>query len=63
MQNYCTIFLLRLLICYFLILTPNIQSQTAVVNSSSGKKCFILFTLTNKKRNKFILTRFLIENQ
>ena len=53
----------KLFVCHILLVVTNIQPQTAVVNILSAKKCSILFTLTNKKGNKFILTRSLIENQ
>ena len=62
-QNYCMVCVARLLICYFLIITPNIQPQLSVVNTLLVEMCSILFTLTNKKGNKFILTRSLFENQ
>ena len=62
-QNYCMSCVVRLLVCHFLIVITNIHPKTSVVNTLSGKTCIILFTLTNKKGNKFVLTHFLIENQ
>ena len=44
-QNYCMISATRLQNCHFI---TNIQSQTAIVNTLSGKRYSILFTLTNK---------------
>ena len=58
MQNYCTVFLLRLLICHFLFTITNIQSPNSGCQYFAGGNVFYFVYFNKQKRKQVYFNSF-----